>query len=111
MATTDQCQAALEQLADKLRSSDSDRKPGSFDRTLSCHVPDLGITFSGRLQDGSLLDITTEESPKAQIRLTAGSDDLLALSVGTLAFGPAWLAGKVKVEAGMLDLLKLRSML
>ena len=34
-----------------------------------------------------------------------------AMTDGHLGFGQAWLSGKVKVEAGVRDLLKLRSML
>jgi hypothetical protein len=35
----------------------------------------------------------------------------VALTEGDLNFGQAWLSGRVKVEAGVRDLLKLRSML
>jgi predicted lipid carrier protein YhbT len=112
MATAAQCRKALENLASRLRDVDeADRRRHAFDRTLSCHVPDLGVTFSGELKDGHIVGITTDEAPKAQIRLTAASDDLVALTEGELSFGQAWLAGRVKVEAGVRDLLKLRSML
>ena len=90
---------------------DDDRKRHAFDRSLSCHVPDLDVTFSGQLDDGRIVDITTEPAPRAQIRLTASSDDLVALTAGDLSFGQAWMSGRVKVEAGVRDLLKLRSML
>ena len=112
MATIDECRAALQRLAGKLREVDEeDRQRHAFDRTLSCHVPDLKVTFHGRLEDGHITGITTDESPKAQIRLTADSDDLVAMTDGHLGFGQAWLSGKVKVDAGVRDLLKLRSML
>lgn len=112
MATIEQCHAALERLAQRMRAVDEkDRRQHAFDRSLSCHVPDLGITFSGRLEDGHITSITTEPAPRAQIRLTAASDVLVALTDGDLDFGPAWLSGKVKVEAGVRDLLRLRSML
>lgn len=112
MATTEQCRAALEGLASRLTQvNDDDRRQHSFDRTLSCHVPDRDVTFSGLLKNGHLLDITTEPASKAQIRITARSDDLVALTDGELTFGSAWLSGRVKVEAGVRDLLKLRSML
>ncbi|HEU4910300.1 MAG TPA: sterol-binding protein [Actinomycetes bacterium] len=112
MATPAQCRKALENLATKLKQVDEkDRKRHAFDRTLSCHVPDLGITFSGALEDGHIVGITTDPAPRAQIRLTAQSDDLVAMTDGHLSFGQAWLAGRVKVEAGVRDLLKLRSML
>jgi predicted lipid carrier protein YhbT len=112
MATIEECRAALERLSERLAGvGDEERKQHAFDRTLSCHVPDLGTTFSGRLEDGHIVGITTTEQPKAQIRLTANSDDLVALTDGHLDFGRAWLGGKVKVEAGVRDMLKLRSML
>jgi putative sterol carrier protein len=108
MATIKDCRAALERLSEKLREVDEEeRKQHAFDRTLSCHVPDLDV----RLEDGHITGITTDEAPKAQIRLTAKSDDLVAMTDGHLSFGQAWLSGKVKVEAGVRDLLKLRSML
>lgn len=112
MATIQECHAALERLAGKLKDVDEDaRRQHAFDRTLSCHVPDLGVTFSGALEDGHIRDITTDDAPRAQIRLTARSDDLVAMTDGHLGFGQAWLSGKVKVDAGVRDLLKLRSML
>lgn len=112
MATTAQCRKALENLASRLRGVDEeDRRRHAFDRTLSCHVPDLDITFSGELRDGHIVGITTDPAPKAQVRLTATSDDLVSLTEGNLSFGQAWLSGRVKVEAGVRDLLKLRSML
>jgi hypothetical protein len=112
MASTAQCRTALETLAARLRGVDEDeRKRHAFDRSLSCYVPDLDVTFSGQLSDGHITDITTDPAPKAQIRLTSTSDDLVALTEGDLNFGQAWLSGRVKVEAGVRDLLKLRSML
>ena len=49
--------------------------------------------------------------PKADIRLTMTSDDLLALTDGQLNFGSAWASGRVKLEAGLRDLLRLRKIL
>lgn len=112
MATIEACQAALERLTARLsRVDEQDRRQQAFDRTLSCFVPDLGTTFSGRLENGRLLGITTDQAPRAQIRLTASSDDLVSLTDSRLDFGRAWLSGRVKVEAGVRDLLKLRSMM
>jgi len=112
MATTEQCRAALESLATRLQDVDEgDRRAHAFDRTVSARVPDLDVTFSGQLSDGTITGITTEPAPRAQIRLTATSDDLVALTDGELSFGQAWLAGRVKVEAGVRDLLRLRAML
>jgi putative sterol carrier protein len=112
MATLDECHDALERLAARLSEVDQDaRRKHVFDRTLSCRVPDLDVTFSGELHDGHLQDITTDPAPRAQIRLTAGSDDLVAMTDGHLSFGQAWLTGKIKVEASVMDLIKLKSLL
>jgi hypothetical protein len=112
MASPEECRAALERLATRLSMVDGDEhNHHSFDRSMSCLVPDLKVTFSGALSDGHITGITTEPAPKAQIRLTVGSDDLIALTDGELDFGKAWLSGRIKVEAGVRDLLKLRSML
>jgi hypothetical protein len=112
MATDEECRAALERLAARLATVDGDEhRHNTFDRSMSCLVPDLNVTFSGALSDGHITGITTEPAPKAQVRLTVGSDDLVALTDGKLDFGRAWLSGRVKVEASVRDLLKLRSML
>jgi len=112
MASLEDCHAALERLAGRLSSAEEhERRRVAFDRTLSCTIPDLGITFSGQLSDGHLTDITTETAERAQLRLTATSDDLVSLTDGHLNFAQAWLSGRIKVEAGVRDLLKLRAML
>ena len=112
MATLEQCREALGRIADRLRSSSSSGgKTQDFDRTLSCEVPDLGVTFSGRLHDGHLTGLSTEPAEKAQIRLTTSSDDLVALTDGSLGFGTAYSSGRLKVKASIGDLLKIRGML
>ncbi len=110
MATLEQCRTALEDLAAQMSRSGGS-KASDLDRSLSVHVPDLGTTFSGRLHDGRLTGITTDEAPKAQVRLTVASDDLVALTSGRLGFAGAWASGRLKVDASMLDLLKLRSLM
>lgn len=108
MATVEECRAAIEALVSKLGQDGG--TASSFDRTISCHVPDLQETFSGQLSNGEVRDMTTEPAPKAQIRLTVASDDLVALTDGRLDAGAAWKSGRLKVQAGVMDLLKLRSM-
>lgn len=111
MATLEQCRLALEELASRLSATDAVRRQGDLDRSVSATLPDLGVTFSGQLRDGSMHDLTTSPSPKAQIRFTMSSDDLVALTDGSLPLPAAWASGRVKLEAGILDLMKLRSLL
>lgn len=112
MATKDECAAALDRLAAKMGGLDDDRRAkNSFDRTVSCTVPDLGIAFHGRIKDARLTDVVeydAAKAPNAQIKLTIPSDDLPALVDGRLNFIQAWTSGRIKVSASFGDLLKLR---
>jgi hypothetical protein len=111
MATREECLEALQGLAKRLSEVDHDvRRKHAVDRTLSCNVSDLGVTYQGRLHDGSLVDVREDDGP-AQIRLQVNSDDLLALVDGRLNFASAWAKGKLRVDASVLDLLRLRTLL
>ena len=112
MASVEDCERALHQLADRLAEADEHaRKKASFDRTLTCTLRDLNVTFGGRLKDGHLTDIRRLESAngKAQVRMTMTSDDLLALVGGKLNMASAWASGRVKIDASVLDLIRLRT--
>lgn len=115
MATMAECRSALRRLSDNLAAAEGDvRGTAALDRSLSCHIKDLDITFTGRLADGRILVQDTVEGPpreKAEIRLAMTGDDLVALVDGDLNFAKAWGSGRVRLEAGFRDLLKLRSLL
>ncbi|CAN5184838.1 hypothetical protein BH20ACT5_BH20ACT5_20880 [soil metagenome] len=110
MATVQECEQALRQLSVALAASDSSGASG-LDRTISCRVPDLEVIFTGRLRDAALHDLARSESAKADLRLTVDSDDLVRLVDGSLGFGAAWASGRIKVHAGVFDLLRLRTLL
>jgi hypothetical protein len=112
MATKEACEKALAQLAQRLNGvPDSMKRRHAVDRTVSCRLPDLGVTYWGRVTDGELSDITDQPMPGAQIRLTVSSDDLLAVTNGNLPFTSAWTSGRLRIEASMLDMLRLRAIL
>lgn len=113
MATVEQCEQALHTLAQRLADNDASRKKAGFDRSLTCTIRDLDVVFSGRLSDGRLVDIGRatgrDATGSAQVRLTMTSDDLLALVDGQLKMASAWATGRVKIDAGVRDLVRLRS--
>ncbi|MFJ6809141.1 SCP2 sterol-binding domain-containing protein [Streptomyces anulatus] len=115
MATMAECRSALRRLSDNLAAAEGDvRGTAALNRSLSCHIKDLDITFTGRLADGRILVRDTVEGPpreKAEIRLAMTGDDLVALVDGDLNFAKAWGSGRVRLEADFRDLLKLRSLL
>ncbi|MGW4234834.1 SCP2 sterol-binding domain-containing protein [Streptomyces sp. NPDC004980] len=115
MATMAECRSALDTLSDNLASADGDvRGAAALDRSLSCHIKDLDATFTGRLTNGRIRVLDTADGPpreKAEIRLAMTGDDLVALVDGELNFAKAWASGRVRLEAGFRDLLKLKSLL
>ncbi|OON82392.1 SCP2 sterol-binding domain-containing protein [Streptomyces tsukubensis] len=115
MATTEECAAALDRLSARLTSTKGDvRAALGFDRSLSCRITDLDVTFVGRLTAGRIdvLDtVAGRPEGRAQIRLSMTGDDLVALVDGDLNFARAWATGRVGLEAGFRDLLRLRSLL
>jgi putative sterol carrier protein len=110
MASVEECEQAFHGLAAKLAGADPDaRRKASFDRSLTCTLRDLKVIFAGQLRDGELLDIRQVDKSDGQVKMTMTSDDLLKLVSGELSMGSAWASGRVKIDASVFDLLKLRS--
>src|ERR1019366_6334710 len=105
---------ALERLTARISEMDAkDREAHLLDRTLSCRISDLGMTFVTRLgpngADG--LQETRNDSPPAQVRFTAQSDVVVAVAADPGSFLRAWLSGRLKVEGNFFDLLHLRKLM
>ena len=116
MATLEQCEQAVAALVERLAEIDPDvRRKYAVERTVACRVPDLDVVFLARFDDeGTISDLkTAAAAPKgnAQVKLSASSDDLIALIEGRMGVPTAWATGKLKIDASMLDLLKLRALL
>jgi predicted lipid carrier protein YhbT len=112
VATVDECRTALHTLAARLAAhAAATNHRVDLERTLACTVRDLGVAFHGRLSGGRLLDIVDGDDPKARIRLTSTSDDLVALVNGQLDITRAWTSGRIAINANPFDLLKLRKLL
>ncbi|MBQ0829940.1 sterol-binding protein [Streptomyces tagetis] len=115
MATIEECRAALERLAGNMGGADGAvRAAAGPARTVSCHITDLDVTFAGRMADGRIEVRETLPGPpreRARIRLAMTGDDLVALVDGALPFARAWGSGRVRLEAGLRDLLRLRKLL
>ena len=111
MATIEECEQAFQGLAGKLAGVDArTRQKAALDRSISCRITDLDVIFRGQLRDGGLRDIHQVDRPDAQVKLALASDDLVQLTAGELNFASAWASGRLKVDASVFDLLKLRSL-
>ena len=114
MATADECRAALQSLTGRLANMDPEARQAHLaDRTLSLRVPDLGVSFLTRLgpQGADPIREAATSSESAQIRFTAKSDDVVAIAADPGTFMKLWLAGRLKVEGNLFDLLKLRKLM
>ncbi len=112
MATIDECITALHGVLGPIASS---KAAEGLDRSLSCRLTDLDAVVLGRLSAGAVRDLHPVPDgpsiPKADIRLTMTSDDLMSLTRGELSFAKAWSSGRLKLDAGIRDILRLRSLL
>ncbi|MCZ9336986.1 sterol-binding protein, partial [Streptomyces sp. TRM76130] len=102
-------------LSENMRGAAGDvRAAAGPDRSVTCHLTDLDVTFAGRMADGGIDVRETLTGPppqKAEIRLAMTGDDLVALVDGELHFAKAWGSGRVRLEAGLRDLFRLRRLL
>lgn len=108
MATLEECTSALEGLADRLAAIDH---KADFERTLSCTIKDLDVILKSTFKDGSFTSIGQAPKSDGDIKLTTGSDDLIALCDGELNVAKAWASGRLKVDASIMDMMKLRELL
>ena len=114
MATAEECRAALQSLTGRIADMDAkDREAHLRDRTLSCRVTDLDVIFMTRLgpHGADHVKVVDNGSPPAQVRFTADSNTVVAISRDPGSFMRAWLTGQLKVQGNVFDLLHLRKLL
>ncbi|MCG5215089.1 SCP2 sterol-binding domain-containing protein [Streptosporangium soli] len=115
MATVEECRAALRKLSEQFDEVDEETKAKHVvERTISCRISDLDTTFFGRIHHGGLDpfgDLPRGDGRPAEIRLTISSDDLVSLVDGELDMARALFSGRVKIEASIGDLFRLRKLL
>ena len=113
MKSAEECRAALQKLAGRLSEMSADDRENYFgNRSMSVTISDLGITYVTTLGSGDdpVREVGPGEPP-ADIRLTANSDEVVALAESPMNIARAWVAGRVKIEASMKDLFRLRRLL
>jgi hypothetical protein len=114
MATAEECREAFEKLTGRLSELDPKDRDAFFSgRSFSCHVSDLNITFVTRFgaHGAGPVQEAAPGDPPADVRITGPSSVVLELADDLGAFPRAWLSGRVKVQASMRDLLRLRKLL
>jgi hypothetical protein len=114
MASAEECREALQNLTGRLGEMDAQDRSSFFaNRSFSCYVTDLGITFMTRFTESGAEPVKEAgpDEPPADIRITASSDDTVALAAEPGNIARMWMSGRVKIQASLRDLLALRRLL
>jgi hypothetical protein len=114
MPTAEECREAFEELTGRLSELDPKERDAFFSgRSFSCRVTDLDVTFATQFgpQGAGPVREASPADPPADVRMSASSDVVLELAGNIHAFPRAWLTGRVKVQASMRDILRLRKLL
>ena len=112
MASVEECRKAVDGLVAALAEVDPVLRAKHVpERTVACHVSDLDLTFTGRLDEHGVHDLAEVDGAdlSVDVGLATSSDVLVALAEGRDDFVNAWLRGRVHISASMRDLLRLRS--
>jgi hypothetical protein len=113
VATKAEVTKALERLMARLDGKHADVRsaiPGR--RVFCCRVPDLGTSWFSVIEDGHVSPPVEAPVPgTVDVTLQVASDDLIELVEERTSFVSAFLSGKVRVQASMMDLLRLRTLL
>jgi hypothetical protein len=97
MASAEECRAALQKLATRLSElSPNEREQYFGNRTISVTIPDLRVTYVTLLGSGDdpVRDAAPGDPP-ADIRMTANSDEVVALAEQPMNIARAWMSGRV----------------
>jgi hypothetical protein len=81
VATLETVEQAVQSLLERLAEVDpAIRRKYAVERTVACRVRDLDTVFLASFDDeGRMRDLTTATTGDAQVKLSATSDDLIAL--------------------------------
>lgn len=81
-------------------------------RTIQAECPDLGLVYHANWRTGTLSEVQAGPAERRpDIRIWVDSDDLVRLARGELDLGRAYATNRVRIQASMTDLLRLRAAL
>ena len=112
MASVEEVESVLEDLIDRLADVDdttSALMPSR--RTIEARCPDLDIVRFALWDKGRIHRLESLNGRRPDIRISVRSNDLLAMVHGELTFARAYASNRVRLDASMADLLRLRAVL
>jgi predicted lipid carrier protein YhbT len=112
VASIDEVEEVLADLLSRLDTVDEQARallPSR--RTIEARCPDLDLVRFAEWRNGRITLLDDVPERRADIRISVRSDDLLRIASGELPFGRAYAANRVRLDASMTDLLRLRAVL
>ena len=115
MATKRQVETKLREMASRLEGAGDDVRANLAralpdPRTIRIDITDLDLSYWTKLEDGQMGKLREGEPERADIKMRAKSDDIVAMVNGELGLMKSYLSGKVRIEASLHDLLALRKL-
>lgn len=80
-------------------------------RTIEARCTDLGLMYHALWRDGQLGKLLEGPADRADICIHVASTDLASLADGSLAFRDAYVSQRLRIDASVTDLLRLRAIL
>ena len=112
MATVTQVEQVLGEFAERLAQLDPNtRAMLPARRTIEARCPDLDLVVHAEWRNGRIDVLDVAPNGRAQIRISARSDDVVAMANGELTFGEAYATSRIRIDAPITDLLRLRAVL
>jgi hypothetical protein len=114
VATKAQVEAKLRELIARLAGAEEAQ--GSLARSLpeskviAVHIDDLGLDYWTEMLAGRMDGLHEGAPERSDIRIAVGSDQLVAMVDGEASLFSAFLSGKIKVDASLSDMLRLRKL-
>ena len=112
MASVEEVEQVLTELLQRFgHVDDSTRALLPSRRTIEARCPDLDLVRHAEWRSGEIVLMDEAPARRSDIRISVRSDDLLDIASGDLPFGLAYASNKVRLDASMTDLLRLRAVL
>ena len=109
VATEEEVDRTLHDLARRLAQAQVEHRSLPERRSLAVFIKDLDVTYTAVFGDGVIADLVKQEPTGTEdVRIFVSGDDLVSLANGRMGVGGALLTGRLRVDAGMSDLLLLR---
>ena len=115
MASREQVESRLRKLLERLAGAGPAVRAQlartlSSPRVIQMDVPDLEASWWAELAEGRMSPLREGAPAAADIRITARSDDLVAVIDGERNLFSSYVAGQLKIQASLSDLMALRKL-